>query len=97
MTTVLTFGKFKGQRFCDTPMWYQRWLNNQSWFVGFMSINMSRSVQPNEETKDLHKRLAGWDGHSRKGQAVYDAIFQQEMDEADKYDPSDRYGHYEGI
>ena len=22
---------------------------------------------------------------------------KQEMDEADKYDPSDRYGHYEGI
>lgn len=82
---ILSFGKFKGQSFANTPKWYQEWLVLQKWF------------KVPAESKSLHKKLHGWDGHSRKGQAVYDQIFQQEMDEADKYDPSDRYGHYEGI
>ena len=89
-TTILTFGKFKGKRFCDTPEWYQKWLNNQSWYN---TANLSVNTQPT----DLGKQLRGWDGYSRKGQAAYDAMFQREMDDADKYDPSDRYGHYEGI
>jgi len=93
MTTILTFGKFKGQRFCDTPKWYQQWLNNQKWFAGFMSVNMSANTQPNDDAKDLHKRLAGWDGHSTKGQAIYDQIFEQEKAEADEQDR--RSGWYE--
>lgn len=82
---VLAFGKFKGSRVGDTPQWYQTWLSKQEWF--------NKPVQE----KPLHKQLSGWDGYSRKGQAVYDAMFQQEMNDADKYDPSDRYGHYDGI
>jgi hypothetical protein len=97
MTTTLTFGKFKGQRFCDTPKWYQQWLNKQDWFTAFMSANLSVNVKPTDNGKALHKKLSGWNGYNAKGQAIYDQIFQQEMDEADKYDPSDRYGHYEGI
>lgn len=83
-TTILTFGKFKGQKVCDTPAWYQQWLAKQDWFT-------------NPQPKPLHKQLQGWDGHSRKGQAIYDQIFEQEKDDMEKYDPSDRYGHYFGI
>jgi hypothetical protein len=91
-TTILTFGKFKGKRFCDTPVWYQEWLSKQAFWM--KSVNLSASVQP---SRSLSNELRGWDGYSRKGQVIYDQIFQQEMDEADKYDPSDRYGHYDGI
>lgn len=70
---VLNFGKFKGQKFSSTPSWYQEWLPNQSWF------KMPQS-------KPLHKQLLGWDGHSRKGEAIYDAIFEQEKSQALKED-----------
>jgi len=62
---VLSFGKFKGQLFSSTPFWYQDWLPQQSWFK-----------KPVE--KPLYQQLNGWDGHGRKGQAIYDAIFEQE-------------------
>ena len=29
---ILTFGKFKGQNFNQTPDWYQNWLVKQDWF-----------------------------------------------------------------
>ena len=29
---TLKFGKFKGQKFSDTPYWYQTWLLKQDWF-----------------------------------------------------------------
>ena len=29
---ILAFGKFKGQNFNDTPVWYQTWLLKQDWF-----------------------------------------------------------------
>ena len=30
---VLTFGKFKGSKFCDTPKWYQNWAVKQPGFM----------------------------------------------------------------
>lgn len=87
-TSILTFGKFKGQRFCDTPKWYQEWAEKQS---GFMArLNSSNDPEP-------PKRPKYWDGHSRKGQVCESAHFEYEMKMADKYDPSDRYGMYDGI
>ena len=68
----LAFGKFKGQVLDTTPVWYQEWLKKQDWF--------KPAVQP------LHKQLVGWDGNSRKGEAIYDAIFEQEKKEAAKTD-----------
>lgn len=32
-------------------------------------------------TKTLHQQLTGWDGYSRNGEAIYDAIFEQEKNE----------------
>jgi hypothetical protein len=29
---TLKFGKFKGQKFNETPAWYQEWLMKQDWF-----------------------------------------------------------------
>lgn len=29
---TLKFGKFKGQKFSETPTWYQNWLLKQDWF-----------------------------------------------------------------
>ena len=63
---ILHFGKFKGQQFENTPKWYQEWLLKQDWFKA-----------PKQE-KPLHQQLNGWDGHSKKGEAIYDAIFEQE-------------------
>jgi hypothetical protein len=80
---TLKFGKFKGQEFSSTPKWYQEWLSNQEWFR-----------MPSE--KPLHKQLNGWDGHSKKGQAFYDRIFEQEQAmenalDAHEYEPGGKY------
>jgi hypothetical protein len=83
---LLKFGKFKGQDFNETPQWYQNWLLNQDWF------KLSTPTQ-----KPLHQQLSGWDGHSRRGQAVYDAIFEQEKAQGDEYDRmyglDEKYAH----
>lgn len=68
---TLRFGKYKGQEFSNTPKGYQQWLMTQDWF---------------KMPKPLHHQLNGWDGYSKKGQAVYDAIFEQEMAESQKMD-----------
>jgi len=65
---VLSFGKFKGMNLSNTPAWYQEWLSKQDWF---------KTPKKNIE-KPLHQKLSGWDGYGRKGQAIYDAIFEQE-------------------
>ena len=41
------------------------------------------------QKKSLHQQLNGWNGYSQKGQAVYDAIFEQEKSEALKRDCMD--------
>jgi hypothetical protein len=76
---ILRFGKYKGMRVEETPQNYQDWLNNQPWFQ-------------HTGEKPLHQKLRGWDGHSAKGQAVYDQIFEQEKAEGDDYD--NRTGWY---
>ena len=73
----LRFGKYKGQQFKDTPKSYQNWLLNQDWFKAF------------KQEKPLHQQLNGWNGYSQRGQAVYDAIFEQEKLEALKQDCMD--------
>lgn len=39
---ILAFGKFKGQNFNQTPVWYQEWLVKQDWFK--MPIPKSSNV-----------------------------------------------------
>ena len=71
---TLRFGKYKGQNFSNTPKSYQDWLLKQDWF------KMPKQEMP------LHQQLNGWNGHSRSGQAIYDAIFEQEKIEMAKQD-----------
>ena len=71
---VLKFGKFKGQELSTTPKWYRDWLIKQDWF----GANITQ--------KPLHKQLNGWNGHSAKGQSVYEAIFENEKQESRKRD-----------
>jgi|TARA_R100000482_G_scaffold108072_1_gene50385 hypothetical protein len=70
----LKFGKYKGTKFENTPKWYQNWLLSQKWFNA-----------PKKE-KPLHQQLNGWDGYSRKGELIYNAIFEQEKKEESKRD-----------
>jgi len=85
----LRFGKYKGQQFENTPQSYQDWLLKQEWFKA-----------PRQE-KPLHQKLNGWDGYSRKGQGIYDSIFEQEKKEGDMIDKIngmyDKGGMYYGI
>jgi len=69
---VLKFGKHKGEMFQNTPISYQNWLLKQSWF------------KLETQKASLHQQLNGWDGHSKKGEAIYDKIFQGEKAESDR-------------
>ena len=69
---TLKFGKFKGYKLSDTPEWYKKWLLQQDWFE--------------VEEKPLHQQLNNWDGHSKKGEAIYDAIFEDEKIQSAKMD-----------
>ncbi len=86
---TLKFGNYKGKQFNNTPKSYQNWLLKQDWFKA-----------PRQE-KPLHQQLNGWDGHSQKGQAIYDAIFNQEKAQAEALDKMsgmyDEGGMYYGI
>lgn len=82
---ILTKGKFKGREFSTTPTCYQDWLNKQPFFDSMFEAKSTPARPVNTSA------LRGWDGHARKGQAAYDALFQREMDEADDFDHSDRY------
>jgi hypothetical protein len=68
---TLRFGKHKGQQFENTPKNYQDWLLKQNWF---------------KTQKPLHQQLMGWDGYSKKGEAVYNSIFEQEKKMSEKED-----------
>lgn len=90
---TLKFGKFKGQKFIDTPIWYQNWLLKQDWF----------KAPKQQKPLPLHRQsLSGWDGYSKRGQAIYDAIFEEEKAESDRMycdcgnmkDPSEKYCGY---
>lgn len=70
---TLRFGKFRGQELNATPKSYQEWLLKQDWF------KMPKALP-------LHQQLNEWNGYGRKGQAVYDAIFEQEKQMAVKED-----------
>jgi|LakMenEpi03Aug12_release.lakeMendotaPanAssembly.Ray.scaffolds.fasta_scaffold1680625_1 hypothetical protein len=78
MTTAndftLKFGKYKGQLFSATPKSYQAWLTNQDWF-------RFPSPAPKENISTLSDKLACWNGHSARGQAIYDRMFELERDE----------------
>ena len=70
---TLTFGRFKGQTLESTPSWYQDWLKKQDWFLKKF---LKKSAAA--EYASLSNSLKGWNGHSAKGQATYDRMFELE-------------------
>lgn len=74
---TLKFGKFKGQEFQNTPLWYQQWLVAQDWFKVPTQLTPMQEAQ--KSISQLSSQLKGWNGYSRKGTAIYDAIFEQEQ------------------
>jgi hypothetical protein len=79
---TLKFGKYKGQDFSSTPKSYQEWLLAQNWFK--MPITLTPLQQAEKQISDLSNQLRGWDGYSKRGSAIYDAMFdaEQAMDSA---------------
>jgi uncharacterized protein (DUF3820 family) len=83
---TLKFGKYKGMQFLSTPISYQNWLLSQDWF----KMPKDEMANAQKQISTLHKQLGGWDGYSKKGAAIYDAMFEAEkaMDSA-YYNDSD--------
>jgi uncharacterized protein (DUF3820 family) len=79
---ILKFGKFKGQEFNSTPLSYQNWLLKQDWFK--VPVELTELQQAEKSISNLSNQLKGWDGHSKRGAAIYDNIFEAEkaMDNA---------------
>jgi uncharacterized protein (DUF3820 family) len=79
---TLKFGKYKGQQFENTPKSYQDWLLSQDWFK--MPVTLTPLQQAQKSISGLSNQLKNWDGHSKKGAAIYDSIFEAEkaMDNA---------------
>jgi uncharacterized protein (DUF3820 family) len=82
---TLKFGKYKGQQFNQTPKSYQDWLLAQDWFKVPTVLTPLQQAQKN--ISQLSSQLNGWDGHSSRGAAIYDAMFdaEQAMDSAVEY------------
>jgi len=82
---TLKFGKYKGQEFSKTPKSYQDWLLAQDWFK--VPIVLTPLQQAEKNISQLSSQLNGWDGHSSRGAAIYDAMFdaEQAMDTAVAY------------
>lgn len=87
MATILKFGKFKGQEFNNTPKWYQDWLVKQDWFKLESKDEMTIAQK---KFSDSAKKLGFWNGYSKRGEAIYDSMFEAEkaMDNA-YYNDSD--------
>lgn len=82
---TLKFGKYKGQEFSKTPKSYQDWLLAQDWFK--VPTVLTPLQQAEKNISQLSSQLNGWDGHSSRGAAIYDALFdaEQAMDSAVAY------------
>jgi hypothetical protein len=81
MDFTLKFGKYKGVNFSSTPKSYQTWLLKQEWF----KRPDMESNSPSWQISHLSRQLKGWDGYSKRGMAIYDAIFEAEKAEDDLY------------
>ena len=79
---ILKFGKHKGQEFNSTPVSYQNWLLSQYWFKIPNQLSPLENAQ--KSISNLSNQLKGWDGHSKRGTAIYDSMFEAEkaMDSA---------------
>lgn len=81
---TLKFGKYKGLNFLSTPKHYQSWLLSQEWFKVPIPKTQDALQDAQKQFSDSYKKLGNWDGHSKRGEAIYDSMFEAEkaMDEA---------------
>lgn len=93
---ILKFGKYKGQMFLSTPASYQSWLLKQEWFK--VSVQLTEVQQASKTISQLSGQLKNWNGHSTRGAAIYDSIFEAEkaMDNAIFNEPSIMSTYYDG-
>ena len=93
---ILKFGKFKGQELTSTPQWYQNWLLKQEWFK--VPVQLTEVQQASKTISQLSGQLKNWNGHSTRGAAIYDSIFEAEkaMDDAIFNEPSTMSPYYDG-
>ena len=76
MDFILKFGKHKGQYFLSTPQSYQNWLLSQDWFK--VPTQPTQLQVAEKQFSDASRRLGNWNGHSRKGAAAYNDMFEAE-------------------
>lgn len=74
---TLKFGKHKGMQFLSTPKSYQQWLLSQDWFK--VPTVLTELQQAQKNISQLSGQLCGWDGHSSRGAAIYDSMFDAEI------------------
>ena len=93
---TLKFGKYKGQMFLSTPDSYQQWLLKQEWFK--VPVQLTEVQQASKTISQLSGQLKNWNGHSTRGAAIYDSIFEAEkaMDNAIFNEPSIMSSYYDG-
>lgn len=72
---TLKFGKHKGENFLNTPKAYQEWLLKQDWFKAPINDELTNAQQ---QFSNASKKLVSWDGYSKRGQAIYDDMFEAE-------------------
>ena len=96
MDFILKFGKHKGQNFSSTPKSYQEWLLKQDWFKVPNALTQLQIAE--KQFSDASKRLGNWNGHSRRGAAAYNAMFEAEkaMDSAIFNSPDQSSTFYDG-
>ena len=92
---TLKFGKHKGEQFLNTPKSYQEWLLKQEWFK---VPNTDSLTIAQKQFSDANKKLGSWNGYSKKGEAVYDTMFESEkaMDNAIFNNPNQYSSFYDG-
>jgi hypothetical protein len=88
---ILKFGKFKGQNFDTTPIWYQNWLLKQDWYK--KPIEQDSLILAQKRFSNAANRLRGWDGYSRRGWAIENEMFEAEkaIEDAIFDDPNSDY------
>ena len=96
MDFILKFGKHKGQNFSSVPKSYQEWLLKQDWFKAPTQLTQLQIAE--KQFSEASRRLGNWNGHSRRGAAAYNAMFEAEkaMDSAIFNSPDQSSTFYDG-
>lgn len=51
--SIITFGKFKGEKFANIPAWYWLWMEKQPWFN---NKDIQAYIDDNREVFDLEQK-----------------------------------------